>query len=102
MSTTKLIPYQKISSMTGEKLLTLMYENHIITVAKEIIKILKLSEKEKERILTHIKDDTNNIICMREFKNIYKTLNPKKPKKPLPLPLPDTKDDTETSSDDDS
>ncbi len=100
MSTTKLIPYQKISSMTGEKLLILMYENHIITVAKEIIKILKLTEKEKERILTHIKDDTNNIICMREFKNIYKTLNPKKPK--TPLPLPDTKDDTETSSDDDS
>jgi hypothetical protein len=74
------IKYQKVSNITCEKLIALMYYEHILYVSKVIIELLELDEAEASRISEHIKNRSISLITTNKLKDYYNILKSKSTK----------------------
>lgn len=77
-----MIKYQKVSQFTNEKLLILIYQEHILASAKIIIELLELDEAQASNMLSHVQNNINKLITTRQLKDLHNILNSKPKQKP--------------------
>jgi hypothetical protein len=68
------IKYQKISHISGEKLLIMMFYEHVVYSANNIIELLELDDETSARILEHIKNRAIVFIKTYKFKELHNIL----------------------------